>query len=200
MNKNIIGISGFARSGKDTLAKTLKSLLEERGHTVGLFSFASSLKSDIDNFCIEKFNISAFCESSELKAKIRPMLIAYGNCQRNATGGSFWIDRLKPEINRFFDSGGEYAIVSDLRFKEFEYDEYDYFREFERNFVFTVSLFDENGKINSAAHESEKKSFPFFLQNSDYNVEWSKSSDENYIKEKAGECVKLIINKYDDPK
>jgi hypothetical protein len=200
MNKKIIGIAGFARSGKDTLAKTIASLLEEKGKKTRLFSFAKALKSDIDNFCVEKFNISAFCDNSDLKAKIRPMLIAYGNCQRESTLGTYWINRLKPDIDIFFKNGGEYAIVSDLRFKEFEYDEYDFFRSFVQNFVFPVSLFNRDGKLNDAAHESEKKSFPFFLQNSDHNIEWAKSEDESYIREKANECIKLITNKYEQTK
>lgn len=197
MKKTIIGIAGFSRSGKDTLAKNIKLLLEKEGNKVGLFSFAKALKTDINSFCVEKFNISAFCEESELKSKIRPILIAYGNCQRNVTSGGYWIERLKPEIEVFFNSGGDYALVTDLRFKEFEHDEYDFFRNFDRNLIITVSLFDGNGRLNPAAHESEGKSFPFLLSNSDYNVEWTKSSDKDYITSKANECIKYIKNKYD---
>lgn len=197
MKKTIIGIAGFARSGKDTLAKSIKTGLEKQGVKVGLFSFAKALKDDIDSFCVEKFNISAFCEESASKSKIRPILIAYGNCQRNATSGGYWIERLKPEIESFFNSGGDCAIVTDLRFKEFEYDEYDFFRSYDRNFIITVSLFDNNGELNPAAHKSEEKSFPFLLSNSDYNVEWTKSNDKDYIALKANECIKLIKNKYD---
>lgn len=197
MKKTIIGIAGFARSGKDTLAKSIKLLLEEEGAKVGLFSFAKALKTDIDPFCVEKFNISAFCEESESKSKIRPILIAYGNCQRNITSGSYWIERLKPEIDFFLNSGGDYALVTDLRFKEFKHDEYDFFRNFDRNFIITVSLFDGSGKLNQAAHESEQKNFPFLLSHSDYNLEWSKSDDKAYINNKANECIKLIKSKYD---
>lgn len=197
MKKTIIGISGFARSGKDTLAKHIKKQLQNQGFSVSLFSFARALKQDIDEFCSSRFGISSFCEDSSQKEKIRPMLIAYGNCQRNITNGAYWINKVKPQVDSFFSGGGDFAIISDLRFKEFDYDEYDFFRSYPRNLIFTVSLINEDGSSNRAAHESEEKSFPFFLSNSDFNLKWNKTSDQNYLFAKAKECANIILNKYE---
>lgn len=197
MKKTIIGISGFARSGKDTLAKSVKRCLEDQGFKVSLFSFAQALKYDIDDFCSSKLGITSFCEDTSQKEKIRPMLIAYGNCQRNITNGTYWINRVKPQVDSFFSGGGDFAIISDLRFKEFDYDEYDFFRSYPKNLIFTVSLVNEDGIMNGAAHESEERSFPFFLSNSDFNLKWNKTNDQTYIHNKAKECSNIILKKYE---
>ena len=70
-NSLIIGISGFARSGKDTAATILESYLNSKNKEAKIFSFAHSLKKDINQFCIEKIGISAFVTDTSLKTKKR---------------------------------------------------------------------------------------------------------------------------------
>ena len=194
-NKIVIGISGFARSGKDTLANLLAKRLSTEGLNVKILSFAHALKSDMDDFCKSKIGISSFSEDTELKSKIRPILIAYGACQRQISGGRYWLDKLKPEVDNFLSEQGDVVIIPDLRFKEYNFDEYDFVKSYRNNIILTVAKILENGKQNPPAHESESKNFPFFLENSDHNLVWDSSSDEEYLSEKTAECLNLIDSK-----
>ena len=191
----VIGISGFARAGKDTLASLLSKKFEDNGYPCKVFSFANALKKDIDQFCIERFGISAFCQDTESKSKIRPMLIAYGTCQRAITNGTYWIERIKPEIDLFLSKNNGVVVIPDLRHKEFDYDEYDFIKSYRHNFIFSVSKILPSGNISPAAHENEERNMPFFLKNADYNLVWSNSSNENYLNSKADECFELVLNK-----
>lgn len=194
-NKTIIGISGFARSGKDTFAKLLAERLEINKVKTTILSFAFSLKADIDTFCLSKINISAFTEETGLKSKIRPILIAYGACQRSISNGTYWLEKIKPEIDMFFNNGGNVVIVPDLRFKEYSFDEYDFIRSYESNLVLTISKTNADGTQNEPAHESESRNFPFFLQNADLNVNWNSSSDPVYLNSRIDDCIQLINKK-----
>ena len=194
-NKIVVGISGFARSGKDTLAVLLSNKLSNLNLNVKILSFAFSLKKDIDDFCKNKIGISSFSEETELKSKIRPILIAYGASQRQISGGRYWLDKLRPEVDTFFSEGGDVVIVPDLRFKEYDFDEYDFIKSYPNNVIITVSKILENGNQNPAAHESESKNLPFFLEKSDFNLTWDSSNSEEYLNEKTEKCLSIIKSK-----
>ena len=78
----IIGISGFARSGKDTFGLSMQRILKAYKINAEINAFANILKQDIDSFLKEKFNISAFTKNDKEKFLIRPMLVAYGESKR----------------------------------------------------------------------------------------------------------------------
>jgi len=171
-NQLIIGISGFARSGKNTLAEIIKDFCHSKKVDAKIFSFAFQLRQDLNSFCKEKFNISAFSEVTEEKNKIRPILISYGEVQRGLSRGSYWWQKLKPEINNFFRNGGNVAIISDLRFKEYEFDELEYIRSYPNSCIFCVSRKNESGELVPPAHQSEADNFPKICKKSDINLIW----------------------------
>jgi hypothetical protein len=193
--KVVIGISGYARSGKDTLANILKSSFIENNVSTKIFSFAYALKNDINDFCLSKIGISSFSEVTELKSKIRPILIAYGQVQRSISSGTYWLNKLKPEINNFFDNGGDVAIVSDLRFKEYDFDEVDFIRSYKNNMIITVSRIMENGILNTAAHESESENLPRISKLADYELTWNTNDNKNELKNQSQKCIDLLHSK-----
>jgi hypothetical protein len=193
--KLLIGISGYARSGKDTLASILKESLLSSGIKTKVFSFAFSLKNDINDFCNSKIGISSFTEVTELKNKIRPILIAYGQVQRNISNGTYWLNKLKPEIDNFFIDGGTVAIISDLRFKEYEFDEVDFIRSYKNNMIITVSRIMENGILNTAAHESESENLPRISRVADYELTWNTNENKNELKSQSQKCLDLLYSK-----
>ena len=65
----IIGISGYARSGKDTFGLSLQRVLETFKIKSKVNAFANVLKQDLDSFLIKKFNISAFTKNDEEKSQ-----------------------------------------------------------------------------------------------------------------------------------
>lgn len=171
-DKVIVGVSGFARSGKNTLCDILNNFCKSKGLESKVFSFAFALRQDLNSFCTEKFGISAFTETSEEKNKIRPLLISYGEVQRNLSSGTYWLSKLKPEINNFFKNGGSVALISDLRFKVFDFDEIDFVRSYPNSLIYCVSRIKENGEEVKAAHTSEAENFPKICKKSDVNCTW----------------------------
>jgi hypothetical protein len=191
--KTVIGVSGFARSGKDAFSSILLNRLSSIGAKGKTFSFASNLKADINDFCLNKVGFSAFTEDPRSKEIIRPLLISYGNLQRNASNGSYWFKKLKPEIDSFLEKDGDVAIIPDLRFKEYEFDEYDFVRSYSNNFVVTISKRLADGSLNPPAHESEAKSAAFFVKNSNFNLLWDESPDPACRLDASKQCIDDII-------
>lgn len=189
--KLIIAISGFATSGKDTCAALVLSYLDLIGIRAETFSFANTLKQDIDDFCTQKIGISAFTSDPILKSKIRPILISYGQIQRNLSNGTYWIYKVDPKINEFFNSGGDVAIVPDLRFKEFEYDELDYIRSFDNSIVVNIERINDDQQIK-AAHVSENQFYDILYKESDIKIKWESSNNVDYLNRQISNLINLI--------
>lgn len=198
MKKLIIGISGFATSGKDTCASLCHSYLTNIGIKSKTFSFANALKQDIDDFCTKKIGISAFTTDPLLKSKIRPILISYGQIQRSLSNGTYWINKISPQIDEFFNSGGNnVAIIPDLRFKEFEYDEVDYIESFDNSILVNVERITNDNEKIKAAHDSENQSYDTLYKKSNIKIKWESSTDICYLNEQISDLIKLINLKFD---
>ena len=68
---NIVGVAGYARTGKDTFGGILVEELGKIGLRAKKLSLAYELKSDLDCFLSDKFGISAFTEDTKEKNFIR---------------------------------------------------------------------------------------------------------------------------------
>ena len=118
--KKIIGISGNARSGKDTVGTILKNIFEQKGMPVKIVSFAQKLREEVDEFCIDKLGISAFTTDDIEKKIIRPFLVCWGTEIRRTLDESHWINAL--ERGMAADSDDTLYIVTDVRFEnEFDW-------------------------------------------------------------------------------
>ena len=105
----LLAISGAARAGKDTLARTIQAFVP---NTVTM-AFATAVKEEADPICLERFGISAFTEDPEEKKIVRPVLIDIGHGKRQ-TDPLIWINRLaaKIELNRYRHN----VVVTDCRY------------------------------------------------------------------------------------
>lgn len=106
----LIGISGYARSGKDTFGISLQRILKTYKINCELDAFANVLKKDLDPFLLDKFNISAFTKDDSEKFLIRPMLVAYGESKRNQNP-NYWIEQIKEK------SKNKLTIITDVRYE-----------------------------------------------------------------------------------
>jgi hypothetical protein len=111
--KKIIGISGNARSGKDTVGRYIKDILEKKGYTAEVVSFAAKLREEVDDFCLAKLGISAFTTDDAKKKLIRPFLVCWGTEIRRNIDESYWI----AELDRSMTDENVIYIVTDLRFE-----------------------------------------------------------------------------------
>jgi hypothetical protein len=116
----IIGLSGYARSGKDTAADRLVS-----NHGFARYSFAAPMKEAmyILNPIVGSDSISPFKyknlvdtygldKAKESYPEIRRLLQVFGTeVGRNMFGENFWVDLALNKINV------EHAVISDVRFK-----------------------------------------------------------------------------------
>lgn len=120
MNKSIkpIGITGYARSGKDTFAINLKSYFASIGISSELFSIANILKKNVDEECKHNYGISAFTQDSDEKLVIRNFLVEKGCQKRDESGGTYWTSLLQPEIDKAI-SENKIPIITDIRFDEY---------------------------------------------------------------------------------
>ena len=112
----LVGITGFARSGKDTFFSCASSYLDSINETSIRYAFADILKSECDSLTRQYAGISCFTSNDEEKALIRPLLVAYGTHLRRQLNPNCWIDRIRDDVGRALDSN-HYVFITDVRFE-----------------------------------------------------------------------------------
>ena len=112
MSKRILLLGSTRQVGKDTLCQRLTEL-DDRFFR---FSHADQLKSDLSTLIRERFGFDIFNCTSEQKELVRPILIAYGMCQR-ATDPDYWVKRTMDSIERhWIDHPLSIPVIADTRF------------------------------------------------------------------------------------
>jgi hypothetical protein len=111
----IIGITGYARTGKDTLANGLKMILKNENIGCKKLSFAWALKKDLDYFLVSKTGISAFTEDKNQKELIRPLMVTYGSDIMRKIDPDYWIKCVRREIDE--KHRNKIIIIPDVRFE-----------------------------------------------------------------------------------
>lgn len=120
----VIGVGGFARSGKDTFVKIAKKILKENGYSSIKLAFADALREEIDHFLIENYGISAWTDDTEEKTIIRPFLVAHGCGKRAQSNGTYWVNKIDEAIENIHFTE-DVVFISDCRFPN----EVDWVRE-----------------------------------------------------------------------
>lgn len=196
-DKKLIAFSGLARSGKNSFANELQKQLIDCAPNLKVqqFSFAESLRQELNSFVKENFDISVFTEDSDEKSIIRPILIAYGNAKRVKTNNQYWIENLHRKIEK---SDCDIAIITDLRYAQSTgkfNDELDWFKSHNgklihiRRFVFAG----KKKVFQPAPNEFEKENDPILQKAAfkSYQIPMMDTKEEffSYLKE---ECSKLL--------
>lgn len=166
----ILGISGAARSGKDTLCQALikffktKNIIAERRSLAG-----DTIKNDLKRLIKLKANIDTFTEDSYKKNIIRPLLVEYGKLMRNQTKGRYFIERFKNEHNKIL-------IIPDIRYAEYDEDELHWIKNEENGFLIFITH-----EYVSDANETEKNNNKIIKKQSDFHLKWSTLNEKNPI-------------------
>jgi hypothetical protein len=112
----LIGVTGFARSGKDTFFKLSSDYLKSFDRSSVRYAFADVLKSECDPLTLKYSGISCFTSNDREKNLIRPLLVAYGTHLRREINPDCWIDRIRENV-RSSIANGDYVFITDVRFK-----------------------------------------------------------------------------------
>jgi len=181
----IIGVSGSARSGKDTFFKLLSKY---HGSTKFFqrFAFADELKNDLKRLISRKFDIKISSCSDEEKELIRPLMVSYGKLARNINE-DYWIQRLMDKILPFKNL--KIPVITDVRYLNEQRYLKSHFEE-----CINVHICREGfPPINEEEEENE----PILKNNSDYLIEWKtfdKTIDEGlpFIEDFVNEKLKRL--------
>ena len=175
----IIGISGAARSGKDTLCRALIRVLKENFEIKAIRrSIAGDqVKKDLKDLLHKNLSIDSFTENFTAKEEIRPLLVEYGKLMRNKTNGRYFIEKFIKEENTI-------NIIPDIRYVEYSKDEAYWLKNEMDGFL----IFIEREEIFDA-NDTEKVNNKIIKEMSDYYMTWN-SLDENK------ESDRLVIDQY----
>lgn len=96
----VIGISGYARCGKDLFSSIATKILETEYNkkciTVSLANYLKEGLNTLINNTGVKFDF--FTTDNSEKQIARPLMVAYGNFMRNITNNTFWTIKLEKTI------------------------------------------------------------------------------------------------------
>jgi len=190
----IIGISGFARSGKDLFTTVAQSVLKEHGLKTERYALAYELKNDLKDLIKTKVGIDVFTENTEEKNIIRPLLVAYGDVMRKTSEGKYWTQKVEQRIGK---SKADVVFITDIRYDFYPEDECTWLQrkmsgklihltKYKLSTMPSGRRFSKNKitKIyDSAPNEHESLNNPKVLKRADIAVEWQDYSDTMDVKE-----------------
>jgi len=159
---DIVGISGFAQTGKDTLFILAHEILDKEDIKITRAAFADGVKQDLHQLLVKKAGISAFTNDPEEKKLIRPLLVEYGTGLMRRLDPEYWIRRMERSIELGKTIGAK-VFITDLRYpNELEW------------------LKSKGGKLihitktgSGPANEEEEKQDPFLKKGADVKLEWN---------------------------
>jgi len=187
----MIGITGVATSGKDTLFNFLHKKFKEKGIQCKRYALADLLKKKIKPFIKEEFNIDINNLSAKEKESIRPVLVIYGKIKREQSNGRYWIDLLDENI----DKNTSIPIVTDIRYAEYEKDELHWLINENKGFLVHISRV-LNGKIISPANNEEAKNDAILSVKSNYKMIWCTNPCEKTLYEEYNKNFEEIYEQY----
>lgn len=190
-NSLIIGLSGVAGSGKDTLCQLLIKEFLKKGLSAKRFALADALKAEVKDWCIKSYGIDPENCSREDKALIRAFLVFHGNFRRKQSNGKHWTNLLEKEIAK---SNNHIAIVTDIRYDEYVEDEVFWIKNKMGGILIHVSLVEEDGRVLQAPNEEERRNDPRLKSKADISVGWPKSKSEDFSD--VNKYAEYIVSNY----
>jgi len=178
-----IGLSGLARSGKDTFGNILAEFCKTHGINCNKISFAKKLKDSLDTLVQTELGFSAFTEIPSEKELIRPLLVSFGTEVMRKQNLNHWINKLTPHIKN-----NSINIITDLRFPN----ELKWIKDDLSGYSIHIS------RANTMPPNlDEETNDPILKDKSDLQFYWGNLSDENIASYKK-QIFDIISNFIDE--
>ena len=194
MQNKIIGVTGCARSGKDTFFNILQKYIPE----VEQVALAFELKKDLDDFFKSKIGISIFTDETKEKNLIRGLMVEYGKIKRHQTEGAYWTCLAQKKINEILRAG-KIPVITDIRYDIYPKDEFHWLRNDNHGVMVHITRMFGNDEI-PPANEEERINNKKLKSKADYSIEWN-TVEPNHIASEdknLNEVVKGFVKYYDE--
>lgn len=189
----MIGITGVARSGKDTFYSILKRYLKEKNMDSQRIALADELKKELGDFVEKKFKIDLNkCDGSD-KELVRPLMVAYGKCRRVQTEGKYWTSLVEPRIKDLKKSN-IIPIITDIRYIEYKEDEYAWLKS-HNGILIHLSRKLDDGSLVPPANIEEKSNDNKLKAVADICICWETCQDTNFLYELTQKSLRNIYDR-----
>lgn len=169
--KQVIGLSGVAGSGKDTLF----TLLSLRNQNIKRFALADILKEEISPFIKDLYGIDILNCSRDEKNLVRPILVEHGKIRRTLTSGTYWTSKLTQAIKEFTSLDPKnIAIITDVRYAEYEEDELFWLKKTLNGYLVHITMTLDKGERLMPPNKEEERNDPVLKKNADIKIAWPK--------------------------
>lgn len=165
----LIGLAGVAKAGKDTFFQALRRAYPQ--YKFARLSLGDQIRHDLADFCIDTTGINIFNPTSEEKEFIRPLMAWYGDAKRKLTKGRYFIDKVQVKIDSGYYSHADYGVVTDIRFKEFEWDEPEWIKK-EGGILIHIQRQLPDGSYTQPANDLERLNDPKLRNCADMTMSW----------------------------
>lgn len=167
----IIGISGVATAGKDTLYKLLEKKLLNKNIITKRIALADQLKIDLEPFIKNYIGIDILNASPEEKKMVRGLMVVYGKIKRAQTQGRHWTSIAQKQIDECLNNK-IVPIITDIRYSEYKEDELFWLKERNKGFLIHVTRINSDGLVIPPANLEERKNNPLIKRSADFKIKW----------------------------
>lgn len=184
MNQNLkalIGISGNATCGKDTLCNAIIEVLKQQYKIKSCRSSIAGdqIRKDLKHIFYNKLNLNIHTLTPDVKNMTRPLLVEYGRLMRKFTDGRYFINNFK-NLDMI-------QIIPDIRYAEYEKDELFWLKNEKKGFL----IYLERDGIEPA-NIYEEKNNEIIRASSNIIVKWP-TFEQDVIKSNAEIYANWII-------
>ena len=182
----LIGISGLARSGKDSFYEMAAELLESTNISSKRYAFADCLKEECDELLTSNINISAFTSNDKEKQVIRPLLVTYGTEIRRKLNPNCWIEKIQSPVKEDI-SLNKVVFITDVRFPN----EQEWVHQLKGESVHVTR------EGITPPNRDEEINNPILFKESSYNINWGNFNKQNIkeSKQTISKIMKSILKK-----
>jgi hypothetical protein len=209
--KKIIGISGLAGDGKDSLCNMLRELFESKGFEFERMALADELKEECRETLLSMYNINPVACSRTEKAIIRDFLVFYAKVKREESKGTHWVNKLDKKIKALPKAKTDRIIcIPDIRHAEYENDEVAWIKK-NKGILIHVKKYQIHELFNHAkfysipVNSEEAYHTPKLEELADFVIEWQDTSpiapeNSHFSKASVEELFRLIIDTISETK